>query len=171
VLTVVVDWFVPLLVSRSDQDCLAKLATTIEQQTPTHSPKTHTTKTQQPNAKKPKTKNTQIQDDVLDCYGDPAVIGKVGTDIEDAKCCWLVCTALDTASEEQKEAIKANYGRKDPESVAAVKKVYEELGLKAKFEAYEAESHARLTKRVAEQKLLPEAVFTNLLAKIYKRQK
>ena len=113
----------------------------------------------------------QIQDDFLDCYGDPAVIGKVGTDIEDAKCCWMVCTALSAASDAQKDAIKADYGRKDPEAVARVKAVYEELGMRKRFEDYEAESYARLSKLIEEQTLLPQGVFTNLLAKIYKRKK
>ncbi|KAF8064640.1 FPS1 [Scenedesmus sp. PABB004] len=98
----------------------------------------------------------QIQDDYLDCYGDPAVIGKVGTDIEDAKCCWLVCTALQCASKAQRETIKANYGKKDAAAVAAVKAVYGELGIAAKFEAYEAASHAKLLATIEEQSLLPK---------------
>ena len=48
----------------------------------------------------------QVQDDYLDAYGDPAVIGKVGTDIEDNKCSWMICTVLQHASEEQKEVVK-----------------------------------------------------------------
>eukprot|EP00878_Enallax_costatus_P031017 GHUV01033844.1.p1 GENE.GHUV01033844.1~~GHUV01033844.1.p1 ORF type:complete len:193 (+),score=70.64 GHUV01033844.1:173-751(+) len=113
----------------------------------------------------------QIQDDYLDCCGDPEVIGKVGTDIEDAKCCWLVCTALKEASEEQKQIIKSNYGQKDPAAVARVKEVYQQMGIAAKFEAYEAESYAKLTSTIEEQSLLPKQVFTSLLKKIHKRQK
>jgi len=55
--------------------------------------------------------------------------------------------------------------------VARVKAVYAELDMKKRFEDYEAESYARLSKAIKEQELLPEGVFTNLLAKIYKRQK
>ena len=52
----------------------------------------------------------QIQDDYLDCYGAPAVIGKIGTDIEDNKCSWLVVQALARVNPKQRELLEANYG-------------------------------------------------------------
>jgi farnesyl diphosphate synthase len=42
----------------------------------------------------------------LDCYGAPEVIGKIGTDIQDNKCGWLIVKALEIATEEQKETLK-----------------------------------------------------------------
>ena len=47
----------------------------------------------------------QIQDDYLDCYADPDLLGKIGTDIQDNKCSWLVCQALDRATPEQRTSL------------------------------------------------------------------
>ena len=46
------------------------------------------------------------QDDYLDCYGDPAVTGKVGTDIEEEKCSWLIIQALQRISTDQMQILK-----------------------------------------------------------------
>jgi geranylgeranyl pyrophosphate synthase len=49
-----------------------------------------------------------FKDDYLDCYGDPAVTGKIGTDIEDNKCGWLVIQALNRADESQRQLLEVS---------------------------------------------------------------
>jgi len=113
----------------------------------------------------------QIQDDYLDCYGDEATIGKIGTDIEDAKCGWLVVTALQHVSPAQRQVLQVSYGKKDAVHVAAVKQVYNELDLTAKFHAFEEESFSRITGSISKVSTMPQTPLTWLLGKIYKRDK
>lgn len=64
-----------------------------------------------------------------------------------------------------------NYGRGNLEAVQRVKKLYHELELEALFKQYESDSHDKLLKMIHQQEVLPPAVFTMLLNKIYKRTK
>ncbi|DAZ98846.1 TPA: hypothetical protein N0F65_002571 [Lagenidium giganteum] len=113
----------------------------------------------------------QIQDDYLDCYGDEAVIGKVGTDIQDNKCSWLVIQALQRATPEQTSLLKEHYGKHDPASVAKVKELYQTLDLSAIFHAYEDETYVKLCALIDGVKEMPSEVFTMVLSKIFKRNK
>jgi farnesyl diphosphate synthase len=112
----------------------------------------------------------QIQDDVLDAFGSVEVIGKVGTDIQDAKCSWLIVQALSRASAEQREVLHKNYARPDEESVDAVKAVYRDLDLYGAFEALEDATYKQLSEQIADVKHVPSSVFTYMLKKTYKRK-
>lgn len=114
----------------------------------------------------------QIQDDVLDAFAPPEVLGKIGTDIEDAKCSWLVCKALEIVNDEQKAVLVEHYGKHDPEGVKKVKELYKELKLEEMYHDYEEEQKKRCDELIA--KIQPESfreLFKFLLGKIYKRQK
>jgi farnesyl diphosphate synthase len=113
----------------------------------------------------------QVQDDFLDCYGKPEVIGKIGTDIEDNKCSWLVVKALDQVNEKQKKVLENHYGKKNAESVAIVKKLYSDLDLESVFSNYEEESYNKIKKLLKEVRDVPIEVYEFLLRKIYKRSK
>nr|ADH95185.1 putative farnesyl diphosphate synthase [Aquilaria microcarpa]AND99568.1 putative farnesyl diphosphate synthase [Aquilaria microcarpa] len=114
----------------------------------------------------------QVQDDFLDCFGAPETIGKIGTDIEDFKCSWLVVKALELCNEEQKKVLYDNYGKDNAENVAKVKALYNELNLKVVFEEYESKSYERLVGAIeAHQSKAVQSVLKSFLGKIYKRQK
>ncbi|GAM21444.1 hypothetical protein SAMD00019534_046190, partial [Acytostelium subglobosum LB1] len=111
----------------------------------------------------------QIQDDYLDCYGAPEVIGKVGRDIEENKCSWLICQAILNGTPEQIAQLKTVYGRDNPEDVAVVKKIFNDIEIPKIFKQYEDKSFAELTQAIKQSHDLPQAVFTTFLGRIYKR--
>jgi len=114
----------------------------------------------------------QIQDDVLDAFAPPEVLGKIGTDIEDAKCSWLVCKALELVNDDQKQILVDHYGRHDAEGVQKVKELYKELKLEELYHEYEEEQKEKCDELIAG--IEPESfreLFVFLLGKIYKRQK
>ena len=114
----------------------------------------------------------QVQDDYLDCYGDPATIGKIGTDIRDNKCGWLINKALAKCSAEQRKELEMNYAKgKDASAEAKVKKVFKDLDVESDFRAHEEAAYKKITDMIAEVKGIPSDIFTSLLKKIYKRNK
>ena len=114
----------------------------------------------------------QVQDDFLDCYGDAATIGKIGTDIQDNKCSWLIVQALKRASAKQKDVLAVNYGRDEPKKIAKVKAVYEEIGMQKIFDQYENDSYSLIQEKLGKvESFMPRDIFELLLKKIYKRSK
>lgn len=116
----------------------------------------------------------QVQDDYLDNFGLPEHIGKIGTDIMDNKCSWLVNQALQIATPEQRKILEESYGRKDKDKEAVIKKLYNEMNLEQRYKDYEEKVVGEIKEKIAqidESTGLKKEVFEEFLAKIYKRSK
>lgn len=116
----------------------------------------------------------QIQDDYLDNFGDPEFIGKIGTDIKDNKCSWLVNQALAIVTPEQRKVLEENYGRKDDAKEKVIKELFNELNLEQRYLDYEEKFVTDIRARIAnidESEGLKKSIFEAFLAKIYKRTK
>jgi farnesyl diphosphate synthase len=117
----------------------------------------------------------QIQDDYLDYSGTPEQIGKVGTDIVDNKCSWVINTALSLATPAQRAILDENYGRKDAQKEKKVKAVFAEVGVGKVYEEYEERVVRELKQKIGEivevEGGLKREVFESFLGKIYKRSK
>lgn len=116
----------------------------------------------------------QIQDDFLDCFGTPEQIGKIGTDIKDNKCSWVVNQALLHATPEQRKLLDNNYGKKDDESEAKCKQLFKDMGIEKIYHDYEESIVQKLRQQidqVDESRGLKKDVLTAFLNKVYKRSK
>jgi geranylgeranyl diphosphate synthase type II len=80
----------------------------------------------------------QLQDDLLDTFGDPELMGKkVGTDILDNKKTFLVIEAFERAGSGQREALTDWFTRKDfepAEKIKEVKAIFNDLDIEASTE-------------------------------------
>ncbi len=96
----------------------------------------------------------QLQDDLLDVYGDPAVFGKnIGGDITSNKKTYMLINAFNRATPAQREELTKWVNAKEfdrNEKVAAVTKLYNEIGIRKlceqKMEQYYQESLVYLAK-------------------------
>lgn len=116
----------------------------------------------------------QIQDDYLDCFGKPEDIGKIGTDIQDNKCSWVINIALKKASPEQRKVLDENYGRKDAEKEQKCRAVFNELDIESIYHEYEEKVASELRAKIAnidESRGFKAEVLTLFLNKIYHRKK
>lgn len=116
----------------------------------------------------------QIQDDYLDGFGSPETIGKIGTDIQDNKCSWLINQALEMVTPEQRKLLDEAYGRKDAALEAKVKVLYNELKLEQHYKDFEEKRVTELRQKISavdESEGLKKEIFSAFLDKIYKRSK
>ena len=76
----------------------------------------------------------QLQDDLLDVYGDPKVFGKnIGGDITSNKKTYMLINAYNRASDAQRQELMKWINAKEfnrNEKVAAVTKLYDEIGIR-----------------------------------------
>ncbi|MEE0916547.1 MAG: polyprenyl synthetase family protein [Alistipes sp.] len=73
----------------------------------------------------------QLQDDLLDSYGDEQLGKKIGGDILEGKKTYLMIISLSHATEEQREVLRSTHLRTDitdEQKIAAVKEIYDAVG-------------------------------------------
>ena len=74
----------------------------------------------------------QLQDDLLDSYGDERLGKKIGGDILEGKQTYLMVTAMSNASDRQREVLRTASRRKDltdEQKIATVKSLYDDLDI------------------------------------------
>ncbi|XP_018650986.1 farnesyl pyrophosphate synthase [Schistosoma mansoni] len=117
----------------------------------------------------------QAQDDYLDCFGDSEITGKVGTDIAEGKCTWLIVEALKYLSPEQYEILKTNYGKPDLKSQQTVRNLYDTIKLPEKYHLYEEQTKSEIMITIQKFTYLdhfsfdPRDLFTFLVELLFQR--
>lgn len=88
----------------------------------------------------------QLQDDLLDSYGDERLGKKIGGDILEGKKTILMIEAFSRADETQREVLRTTHLREDlsdAEKISTIKKLYNELGVTERVEQQIAQRFQR----------------------------
>lgn len=88
----------------------------------------------------------QLQDDLLDSYGDERLGKKIGGDILEGKKTILMIEAFSRADEEQREVLRTTHLREDlndAEKIATIKALYDSLGVPERVEQQIAQRFQR----------------------------
>ena len=98
--------------------------------------------------------------------------GKVGRDIEDRKCSWLVVQVLEKGSADDRRVLEENYGKEDLISVSMVKDLFNKVDIPKRYLQYEEASFKEICGLIQTQpEGFPKQLFLFLAQKIYKRKK
>ncbi|KAF7491324.1 Farnesyl pyrophosphate synthase [Sarcoptes scabiei] len=94
----------------------------------------------------------QIQDDYLDCFGDQNRTGKIGTDIQEGKCTWLLMETLKRIAKdsEQLKIFNEYYGT---ENIEPIKEIYFKLELPKLFEQYQSAKIVSIKEKIEQFKV------------------
>lgn len=82
----------------------------------------------------------QVQDDILDVYGDPQTTGKIGTDIEEGKFTWLLCKCLSFTNLTQSDRALLKTSRNSK----IVKEIYDKHRIYDHFQTFESEMKLKI---------------------------
>ncbi|PYI27672.1 terpenoid synthase [Aspergillus indologenus CBS 114.80] len=113
----------------------------------------------------------QITDDYLDVYGDPATTGKVGTDVHEKKCAWVITEALQRCSSEERGLLEEAYSNGDVEQVKAL---FDAIGMQKVYADLATESYEGIVEKIAgidESEGLVRGMFELYLSKIHGRDR
>lgn len=115
----------------------------------------------------------------MDCFADPEILGKIGTDIREGKCSWLINMALNhpQLTEEDKAMLKVHYGQENDQSEQKVKDLYNRLGLEEAYQQLELQTKAKIDSELDDLTLsCPEGLLIKqsiriIMSKIFGRNK
>ncbi|XP_045483525.1 farnesyl pyrophosphate synthase 1-like isoform X1 [Harmonia axyridis] len=102
------------------------------------------------------------QNDLLDIYGED-LAGKSGKDIGDNRITYLIAMAQRKASDSQMKRLRNNYGKRDPECIAAVKEIYDELDILGEYYKQEEEYLEKVSEEIQK---IPHGFSRTLIEKI-----